>query len=209
VGRAEKINKEAAEPHPQSRSPRRRRGPSSTQDGQAGVGPNVDPSRRGGERKAGITRLGLSAYILALLVLVVDQLSKFWILDRIFPARCPGFVADAAANTGCSVELLPSCPCPWSGTGASASASSRPMTPAVGSWPPSPRVAIALAIWARRLSAAPGRSAGPGHRRRASATSSTGPLRRGGGLHRRVRTGLLPLGVTTSPTAPSASAWLC
>lgn len=53
------------------------------------------------------TRLGLSAYMLALAVLVLDQLSKFWIMDRLFPARCPGFVADAAANSGCSVELLP------------------------------------------------------------------------------------------------------
>lgn len=54
-----------------------------------------------------ITRLGLSAYALALAVLVIDQLSKLWVLRGLFPARCPGFVADASTNAGCSVELLP------------------------------------------------------------------------------------------------------
>jgi signal peptidase II len=53
------------------------------------------------------TRLGLSAYALALAVLVLDQLSKFWVVDRLFSARCPGFVASAAADAFCSVKLLP------------------------------------------------------------------------------------------------------
>ena len=53
------------------------------------------------------TRLGVRAYLLALAVIVLDQLSKFWILQGLFPSRCPGFVADASANAGCSVDLLP------------------------------------------------------------------------------------------------------
>ena len=55
----------------------------------------------------GLTRLGLRAYLLALAAIVLDQLSKFWILQSLFPSRCPGFVADASSNAGCSVELLP------------------------------------------------------------------------------------------------------
>jgi signal peptidase II len=53
------------------------------------------------------TRLGVRAYLLALAVIVLDQLTKFWILQSLFPSRCPGFVADASTNAGCSVELLP------------------------------------------------------------------------------------------------------
>lgn len=65
------------------------------------------PASAGVNGGRGVTKLGLSAYLLAFAVLILDQLSKFWIVDSLFPARCPGFVADASTNAGCSVELLP------------------------------------------------------------------------------------------------------
>ena len=58
-------------------------------------------------RSLNITRLGWAAYGLALVTLVLDQITKLWILRGVFPNACPGFVADASRNAGCSVELLP------------------------------------------------------------------------------------------------------
>ena len=54
------------------------RGPSPVQGGQRGADPTLDPGVRRGER---ITRLGRRAYLLALLVIILDQLSKLWVLE--------------------------------------------------------------------------------------------------------------------------------
>lgn len=51
------------------------------QPGAGGAGPAMDPGLRRGERKGGVTRLGGRAYALALLVIILDQLSKFWVLE--------------------------------------------------------------------------------------------------------------------------------
>jgi len=57
------------------------RGPSSVQTGRSAGSPQPDPGLRQGKRAGGITRLGLSAYLLALAVLILDQISKFWVLE--------------------------------------------------------------------------------------------------------------------------------
>lgn len=56
-------------------------------------------------------RNALIAYGLAVVWIVLDQISKFWVLTTGFPGACPGFVARPAATAAqdfyCSIPVLP------------------------------------------------------------------------------------------------------
>ncbi len=48
------------------------------------------------------------AYAIAATVVVVDQLTKWWVLARTFPSACPAFVAQPGTlMTDCSIPVLP------------------------------------------------------------------------------------------------------
>ena len=92
-------------------------------------------------RRAGVTRWGAAAYAIAALVVVLDQLSKFWILDVLHladrsPIRLlPVFQLTMVWNPGVSFGLL------------------RADTP-LGRWLLvifALVIVIALAVWARRM----------------------------------------------------------
>jgi signal peptidase II len=47
------------------------------------------------------------AYGLAGLIIVADQLSKVLMLERVFPAACPGFEATPLTQAFCSIDVAP------------------------------------------------------------------------------------------------------
>ena len=58
-----------------------------------------------------ITRWGVRALALATVVIVLDQITKAWILFSVFPERCPGFSPRPSATPGadafCTVPVVP------------------------------------------------------------------------------------------------------
>jgi len=47
------------------------------------------------------------AYLLAVLIIIADQTSKLFMLDKVFPAACPGFQPEPLRQALCSVEVAP------------------------------------------------------------------------------------------------------
>lgn len=110
-------------------------------DARSGSIDSLDPGLRRGERLWGVTRLGVWAYALALAVLVLDQLSKFWVLE-VFELEArrsveilPVFSLSMVWNRGVSFGLMQA-EVDWARWGLAVFSAG---------------VALALALWARRV----------------------------------------------------------
>jgi signal peptidase II len=53
------------------------------------------------------TQSPATAYVIAVAVIVLDQLAKWWMLTRQFPAACAGFSSQPGLLSDCSVSVAP------------------------------------------------------------------------------------------------------